>query len=296
MGRFSDGIDKDFEQHMNNLDLRAREAGGRLDELSPRIDQLQKSLKSIEDIFLGRLVHAVKETTDAVNSGTENAANLQKVLEVTFASVVEHQAGMAFAYEQSLQLVNERAQSAVDTATSAVAAITESAAHLQTQVEISRLRAADLESRQGNLEQGMQRLVYAAENLTTEFHDHTHLLHQARNITNEIRDTLEDTAASASYVGNSFFKQSSTSSWWPYVWGPAASLVLGSYGLPPSAVRNLALLALGEVAGLAFSSFQSLYADLYVPTTKSSTFPQTWRIFSAKTGTHSNATVSPELI
>ncbi len=60
MGRFSDDVDKDFEQHMNNLDLRAREAGGRLDELSPRIDQLQKSLKSIEDIFLGRLVHAVK--------------------------------------------------------------------------------------------------------------------------------------------------------------------------------------------------------------------------------------------
>ncbi|XXG96138.1 hypothetical protein Hte_002417 [Hypoxylon texense] len=244
MGRFSDDVDKDFEQYINNLDLRARETGSRLDELSPKIDQLKAGLKSIEEIFLDRLVQA--ESTDAVNSGTENAIHLQRMLEVTFASVVEHQAGMASAYEQSLHLVNERAQSAVDTATRAVVAVTESAAHLHTQVEVSRLRAADLESRQENLEQGMQRLVYFTENLTTEIYDHTNLLHQARNITNEIRDTLEDTVTSANYIGDSFFKQSSTSSWWPYVWCPAASLVLGSYGLPPSAVRNLALLALGK--------------------------------------------------
>ncbi|KAI1772275.1 hypothetical protein F4818DRAFT_444502 [Hypoxylon cercidicola] len=296
MGRFSEDADKGFKRHMDNLDLRARETGGRLDELSPKIDDLKEGLKSIEDFFLGRLIQQVKETTDAIHSGTDNAVNLQRMLEAILASAVENQVEVASAYEQSLQLVNDRAQSAVNTATRAVVAVTQSAAHLQTQVEVSRLRAADLESRQENLEQGMQRLVYFVENLTTSFYDHTRLLHEARNITNEIRDTLDDTVASANYVGNTMFKQSSASSWWPYVWCPAASLVLGSYGLPPSAARNLALLALGEVAGLAFSSFRSLYTEFYMPTMKPPTFTKAWGSFSTKTGTHSNATVSPELI
>lgn len=120
----------------------------------------------------------------------------------------------------------------------------------------------ELESRQANLEevryitfrvliitnmnsQGMQRLISITENLAVKYDDHTSLLHQARNITNDILETLEDTAAEAANVGNSILKQSSGSSWWPYVWCPAASLVLGSYGLPPSAMRNLVLLTLG---------------------------------------------------
>ncbi|KAI1769397.1 hypothetical protein GGR53DRAFT_461557 [Hypoxylon sp. FL1150] len=299
MSKFSEGADKGFEQRMDNLDLRAQQTGSKLDDLAPKVDQLNEGLKSMEDFFLSRLAQTMKETTDAVNSGAENAVNLQKMLEITFASVVESQAGMASAYEQSLQLVNERANSAVDTAMGAVVAVTQSAAHLQNQVEISRLRAADLEFRQENLEKasnGMQRLVYFVENLTTEFNDHTDVLHQARNITNEIRDTLEDTAASANYVGKSFFKQSSTSSWWPYIWGPAASLVLGSYGLPPSASRNIALLTFGEVAGFAFSSFRSLYTDYYAPTMKSPAFSSARGSFSAETGAHSNATISPELV
>ncbi|KAI0169084.1 hypothetical protein GGR52DRAFT_574308 [Hypoxylon sp. FL1284] len=295
MGRFSDNVNKEFDQRMDKVDLRARETSRRLDELSPMVDQLTKGLKSVEDLVLGRLVHVVKETTDALNSGTENAANLQKILEVVSVSVAENQAQMASAYEQSLQLANQRAQSAVDTATRAVVAVTESAVHLQAQVEVSRLRAADLESRQVNLEQGMQRLVYFVENLTTEFSGHSNLLYQARNITNEIRDTLEDTVVSANYVTSSFSRQSSASSWWPYIWCPAASLVLGSYGLPPSAVRNLALVALGEVAGLTLSSSRSFFSSSSTPTTKYPAFFHTWGR-STETGIRSNATVVPELI
>lgn len=296
MGKFSEGADKGFEKRMDDLDLRARQTGSKLDELSPKVDQLNEGLKSVEDFFLSRLAQPMKEATDAINSGTESAVNLQRILDITFASVVESQAGMASAYEQSLQLVNERANSAVETAMGAVVAITQSAAQLQNQVEVSRLRAADLESRQENLEKGMQRLFYIVDNITTEFHNHTDLLYEARNITNEIRDSLDDTIASANHVGNSFFKQSSTSSWWPYIWGPAASLVLGSYGLPPSAARNIALVVLGEAAGFAFSSFQSLYTDFYVPTMKSPTFSSAWGSFSAETTAHPSATVSPELV
>jgi hypothetical protein len=93
---------------------------------------------------------------------------------------------------------------------------------------------------------GMQQLIGIAQNLSTKYEDHTNLLHQARNMTSEILDTLEDTAASAASVGDAFSRQTSSTFWWPYIWCPAVSLVMGSYGLPPSALRNLGLVALGK--------------------------------------------------
>lgn len=36
------------------------------------------------------------------------------------------------------------------------------------------------------------------------------------------------------------------SRWVPYIFCPAASLVMGSYGLPPSTARNILLISLGE--------------------------------------------------
>ncbi|KAI1410721.1 hypothetical protein F5Y13DRAFT_192048 [Hypoxylon sp. FL1857] len=248
MGRFTDDVDKQFEQRFNNLDLRAQATGGRIDELSPKVDRLSDSLKSVE-MFFNQLIHSVKETTDAVNSGKENALNLQQMLEVVFKNIVEGQAEVALNYEQSMQVATQRTESVMDIAMGVVVAVTESAAQLQSQVELSRLRAAELESRQDKLEQASDILAAGEfQNLATTFDDHTNRLLQASNITNEILDTLEDTAVSAANVGNSIFKQSSSSSWWPYIWCPAASIVLGSYGLPPSATRNFALLALAKVS------------------------------------------------
>lgn len=91
----------------------------------------------------------------------------------------------------------------------------------------------------------MGRLIDATEALTGRYDQHTHLLQQAQNMTHEILSTLEDTASSAATISDTFTTESSVASWWPFVWCPAASLVMGSYGLAPSATRNLALVALG---------------------------------------------------
>ncbi|KAI1141255.1 hypothetical protein F5Y05DRAFT_423139 [Hypoxylon sp. FL0543] len=277
MGRFTDDVDKQFEQRLKDLDLRADATGGRIDELSPKVDRLKDSLKSLEDMFLSRIILSAKETTDAVNSGKDNALNLQRMLEVVFKTVLEGQAEVASSYETSMQAATQHTESVVGTAMEVVIAVTESAAQLRSQLELAKLRAMELESRQENLEHGMKRLVGISEVLATQYNDHTDLLLQASNITNEILDTLEDTAASATFVGNSISKQWSTSSWWPYIWCPAASLVLGSYGLPPSAMRNVALLALGEIAGFTYSSIQSLPLDFTsLQTNKLSTLIYVW--------------------
>lgn len=127
----------------------------------------------------------------------------------------------------------------------------------------------------------MQRLVDIAEDLSTRYDDHSQLLQRAQNATIEILGTLDDTVVSAAMVGDAISKQTSVTSWWPYIWCPAASLVLGSYGLPPSALRNLGLVALGkfflylhsqhlllimntgEAVGFAISSFPHSSFDIF---------------------------------
>lgn len=128
--------------------------------------------------------------------------------------------------------------------------------------ELSNQQAAALALRQDNLEQGMDRLLAVTETLATKYEDQTQRLQQASNITSEILDILEDTAEAASSVNESLLTGATSRSWWPYIVCPTASLVMGSYGLPPSAVRNLALLALGEVAGFMISSYEQIAGAL----------------------------------
>lgn len=97
-----------------------------------------------------------------------------------------------------------------------------------------------------------------SETLSTKHEHNAYFLRQAGNITEELLDTLEATASAASVIGNSVFERSVSSAWWPYFICPAVSLVMGSYGLPPSIFRNLALLAVGEVVGFAVSSFDEV--------------------------------------
>lgn len=84
------------------------------------------------------------------------------------------------------------------------------------------------------------------------------MLKQAKNITNEILDALEETATAALTVNESMFKTATTKSWWPFLVCPSAALVLGSYGMPPSMLRNFGLLAFGEAIGFFVSSYGDL--------------------------------------
>ncbi|KAI1211431.1 uncharacterized protein F4807DRAFT_459010 [Annulohypoxylon truncatum] len=290
MGQFTDDVDKQFEQHMSDLGTRAQTAGASIDELSPKIDHLKDMLKSVEDLFLGQVTQGVKKTTDLVNSGTENALNLQRMLAVMFKGVIEGQAEVAATFERSMQVANQRVESAIDTAVIAVALATESAVNLQTQLEFSRLQAVELETRQNSLEEGMQRLIGVSENLATGYGDHVNHLHQMHNKTNDILETLENTASSAVYVKHSVLRQSS-SSWWPYIWCPAASLVLGSYGLPPSGTRNLGLLVLGEAAGFTLSFIQSYSPDFsFISTMGLHPLQYAWGRTSLASNIYSNTT------
>ena len=109
----------------------------------------------------------------------------------------------------------------------------------------------------------MDRILEATVTLSTKFDGHSAALIQAKNITDEILDSLEGTVATALSINESFFNSATTKSWWPFVICPTASLVFGSYGLPPSILRNFGLLAFGEAIGFAISSYTKLTIELF---------------------------------
>ncbi|RYP59475.1 hypothetical protein DL770_010186 [Monosporascus sp. CRB-9-2] len=247
MKQMTDSVEQELEIRMQQFDTRAGEWAARIGDLSPTVDRLGERLRDIETMLSGGLAGALEKSTDAVNGGIENAVNLQRMLKAMMRDVMNSHAEAASAHDHSLQVMSRRAESEMETAMAIVAAAVTSSTALQNQIELSQLRAVELERRQDNLEHGLKRLVDVTEGLSTKYDDHTELLHRAQNMTSDILSTLEDTAASAFSIGDSFSKHDSAGSWWPYIWCPAASLVMGSYGLPPSALRNLGLLALGLI-------------------------------------------------
>ncbi|KAK3939063.1 nuclear fusion protein KAR5 [Diplogelasinospora grovesii] len=262
IAKLVDGVEVELQRRMDEIDVRARQSAESLAQLTPHIDQLRDGLERVEGYITKDLEATIRRSTDSIGSGLQHAENLQQLLSLLFKNVLESNSQLAHAHDQSLQQVSTRANDDLAAFMEVVATAAASSVSLQKQIEVSNRQAAELAHRQDTLEQGMGRLITVTETLSTTYKDHTHMLKQANNITNDILDALEETAATASSVNQSLFKDAASTSWWPYIVCPTVSLVMGSYGLPPSAFRNLGLLALGEAVGLLFASFDQLTNSL----------------------------------
>jgi len=108
-------------------------------------------------------------------------------------------------------------------------------------------------ARQDAVEQGFDGLLTTARTLAADFETHTQMLQQATNTTNELLDTLEETTDTATSLTKTLAGFGS-GNWWPYFLCPAFTVVVGSYGLEPSAFRNFWLGAIGELAGFLISA------------------------------------------
>ncbi|KAK8097620.1 uncharacterized protein PG998_013106 [Apiospora kogelbergensis] len=283
MSRMADDVGLRVDQRLTDLDLKFHTAGGKVESLSSRIEYLRSAVSNAGGIASGHLTTALMESANAIEGGTRSAANLERVLDVLLQTVLTTNAEAAASHQQSMELVSQRTGSEMATVMNAMAAAVASASSLQNQIEISRMQSAELEHRQMTLEEGMQRLVDLTGDLSSKHDVHAKLLHQAKGMTNEILETLHETAASAAIVEEALSKKSPVASLWPYIWCPAASLVMGSYGLPPSVVRNMVLVVLGEAAGYVVSSVSMLSIDLKSMT---ASFYPSWYLVSTTAPIH----------
>ena len=90
------------------------------------------------------------------------------------------------------------------------------------------------------------RLENIADSLSMKYGAHEGSLDAAQQRAEELSNTLATAATSATAFEGYFSRGSGWMGWWPYIYCPAASLLMGSYGLPPSTARNFILISLGE--------------------------------------------------
>lgn len=88
-------------------------------------------------------------------------------------------------------------------------------------------------------------MLLQAKDMSSQYTQHQQNLEESQAKSESILGTLNRAEDSAEAIQHSFTKQWGLSSLWPYVFCPAATLVMGSYGLPPSAFRNMGLIAMG---------------------------------------------------
>lgn len=110
--------------------------------------------------------------------------------------------------------------------------------------------------RQHALSTNLNRLTTTAEQLSAKHVEHASAIVEAQNMTNDILDTLETVAGIAIMIeeaDKSRWGGMGLGRWVPYIVSPVATLLLGSYGLAPSVLRNLGLVVLGELVGFSVS-------------------------------------------
>ncbi|KUI69619.1 Nuclear fusion protein KAR5 [Cytospora mali] len=255
LAKLTHGVEMEMQKHMESLELRLQKAGTAAQELEPQLDRLRGKLAQVEDYISLDLESVLKKSVDSISTGLHDATNLQKILAVTIQTVLDGTSHIAAAHEESVQLVNQKNEDMNNWSMLVAAALT-TAVSLNNQIELSRFGLQGLSTHQQTLAEGLDRLASVADDLSSKYDDHTHALTEAKNMTDDVLDTLAEVAVSAAIIKEanySYFQGLGISGWVPYIVSPVATLLLGSYGLAPSAFRNLGLIALGEFVGFSIS-------------------------------------------
>lgn len=94
----------------------------------------------------------------------------------------------------------------------------------------------------------MENLAALAHGLTLGQQHHQEHLRDVHEMAERILETLTSVSLSLGSLRGFLLGARRYSRWWPCVVCPATTLVVGSYGLPPSTMRNLLLFVLGVCA------------------------------------------------
>ncbi|KAI2609634.1 uncharacterized protein GGS25DRAFT_530719 [Hypoxylon fragiforme] len=254
--KFTSGLEKEGERASQQHESQLQAA---TDKFFQNLEDAWADMEARNNNMTEPLARMLKENTDALRAQQENTFKMQRMYEEGLKNALEDQARMKSAHERSVEVANQNIESVANAGLERFASIAQSLVQFQTELELLR---DTLETTHLSLNQDAQETAAIIQDTMTKLEQLESTLEQVQNVSVDIQETLEDTAVSAAYVSDSFYRQSPLSSWWPYVWCPAVSLVLGSYGLPPSVTRNVVLVTLGEFAGFTLSSFQSVHSSL----------------------------------
>ncbi|KAJ4423098.1 hypothetical protein N0V82_002227 [Gnomoniopsis sp. IMI 355080] len=260
MARLTHGVEVELQRHMDNLELRLQNAADAVQGMDPEFEKLRAKIATIEEYVTQDLGYVVQRSGDSINDGLKNADELQRILAVMIQTALDGNSHIASAQRNSIALA-ERKEADLSDWAAVMTTATASAQALNSQIQLSRLEMEAYSWRQIALTKNLEKLATTTENLSTKYEDHAHAIKEAKNMTSEILETLESVTSAAAMVeeaDRSRWGGSGFGGWMPYIVSPAATLFLGSYGLAPSAMRNLGLVALGEMVGFWVTNFDRI--------------------------------------
>lgn len=256
LSKLSEGVEQELEAHLHAINTRATEVTDQLRRIIPDVDRLRDSIQDMDRTLSQQIMETAQASQHAMRNGLEDAQNLQQLLGVLLRTVLSSNAEVAASHEVAITAFKDRTESDLGVVMAALASAAASSASLQSQMELSHLRVTELAGRQQNLEKGLGRLFELTEDLSSQYEVHSEHLTDAQKKSEDILVALDKMANSASDVSGSLKGPSSWMKWVPYLICPTGTLLMGSYGLPPSAGRNLVLIGIGEVVGAAISHIE----------------------------------------
>ncbi|KAK2004968.1 nuclear membrane fusion protein Kar5 [Colletotrichum falcatum] len=263
LSKLSEGVEQELEAHLRAINIRATETTDQLQHMIPDIEQLRNNLRDLDRAISEDVMQISRASNAMIKDGLEDARSLHQLLGVLLKTVMSNNAEVAASQEMALENLRENTNSEIAIVVSTLATAAASSASLQSLMELSHVRVVELANRQEHLEKGLVKLLDIAEELSSRYESHTEKLDLAQQTSNDLLETLDDMVISTSEVRNSLGHGASWTSWMPYFICPAASLLMGSYGLPPSAIRNIGLIVLGEIVGFIISYAQNFTLSVF---------------------------------
>ncbi|EHK48298.1 hypothetical protein TRIATDRAFT_316381 [Trichoderma atroviride IMI 206040] len=273
LARLTTQLEEEMGERFRSLNQMFQEVETATANLKPQMNDLKNGFTELDTFFREQIVQRVQRSTDFINHGLEDARNLQILLAMLVDATQTQSHDLVSSHESALQEATQRITTEVDIILSAIAAAVTSSTSLHREIEVSQSIAAAVALRQEKIETNMKRLEGLADSLLVQHEGHQERLVHAQQTASNLIDLLDSASSSAATLRTSIYNGLGLSSWWPYIFCPLTSLVVGSYGLPPSATRNLMLISLGEIAGFGVSIAKRYGGDMHTAFTSNRKMP-----------------------
>ncbi|KAH6610622.1 hypothetical protein Trco_000642 [Trichoderma cornu-damae] len=266
LAKLTTQLEKEIETRFRSLNKMFQVAEATVENLKPRVSDLKSSFTELDALFRNQILQPVQrwqQSADFINHGLDDARHLQMLLAMLVDATKNHSRDLTTSHDSALQEATQRITTEADAILAVLAAVVASSTSLHREIEISQSAAAAVALRQEKIETGLRRLEGLADSLLVQHEGHQKRLAHAQQTAANLMDILDSASSSAVTLRSSIHSSFGWGSWWPYVFCPLTSLVVGSYGLPPSATRNLVLISLGEMAGFGVSIAKRYGNDIY---------------------------------
>ncbi|KYK55083.1 nuclear membrane fusion protein Kar5 [Drechmeria coniospora] len=247
LAKLTTQVETDAESRLNTLNKKFRDASANMDRVAPYVDELKDRLLQVEQVISEVVSRRAEEAAAIVQDGLADAQSLQQLLSALRATIVDNDEKTVRSHESALQHVSDQAKNEIGFFMTTLSAALISSASLAQELTDAQSRTTQMAQKQKKIEAGMERLAEMADALTVRHEHHQQYLNQAQQSAEQVLRTLDSVTTTASTFKSSILDALGFSRWWPFVFCPATTLVVGSYGLPPSAARNIALVGLGTL-------------------------------------------------